>query len=168
MLFVFCILHFFSVHLYISIFKFLYSRYFFTFWTFYPFCTFILCNLVRQSILASMQNLKSVTQKWLSYYYFVLLKLKIIMFVLCLDNPDELPCEIWSLQLKKWSCFAQFSILWCPAPPPASNVFEGFQIGSPSPLPDISRSKCPTNFVHPSKCCYQRGDSFRSSPQLLG
>ena len=38
--------------------------------------------------------------------------------------------------------------------PPVMFVFEGFQIGSPCSSPDISASRCPIKFVHPSKHCY--------------
>ena len=47
-------------------------------------------------------------------------------------------------------------------------VFEGFQTLSPSPSPDISGPHSPTNFVHPSKCCYSPGDTLKSGSRLLG
>ena len=97
----------------------------------------------------------------------VMSTLYICTFVLCSDSQYEILCEIWSRYLKKWACYAQFSNLCCPAHPSVSFVFEGFQIGSPSSSPDISGSRYLTKFVHPSKCCYQPGDSFKSSAHLL-
>ena len=37
-------------------------------------------------------------------------------FVIWMYCLYELPCEIWTLKLKKWVIYAQFSILSCPAP----------------------------------------------------
>jgi len=72
--------------------------------------------------------------------------------------PYKLPCKIWSLRLKKWVSYAQFSVpcLW----PTYMQQFrlavrfwiDTFQIGSfPSPE-DISGLRQPTKMVRPSKC----------------
>ena len=48
--------------------------------------------------------------------------------------------------------------------PPVSFVLEGFQIGSPSSSPDISGSRCPTNFVHPQNVAIDQGINLRVVP----